>query len=99
MPITKSAKKALRQNIKRRKRNLLRKKKIKDLIKEIKDLVAEKKIEEAKKLLPQLYKALDKAAKVGTIKKNTAARKKSSCLLYTSPSPRDVEESRMPSSA
>ena len=24
---------------------------------------------------------------------------KSSCLLYTSPSPRDVEESRMPSSA
>ena len=26
-------------------------------------------------------------------------RKISSCLLYTSPSPRDVEESRMPSSA
>ena len=25
--------------------------------------------------------------------------KSSSCLLYTSPSPRDVEESRMPSSA
>ena len=25
--------------------------------------------------------------------------KKMSCLLYTSPSPRDVEESRMPSSA
>ena len=34
-------------------------------------------IEEAKKLLPQLYKLLDKAAKVGLIKKNTAARKKS----------------------
>ena len=28
-----------------------------------------------------------------------AAGKTSCCLLYTSPSPRDVEESRMPSSA
>jgi len=37
----------------------------------------QKKIEEAKKLLPKLYKALDKAAKVGLIKKNTASRKKS----------------------
>ena len=27
------------------------------------------------------------------------ARKNRDCLLYTSPSPRDVEESRMPSSA
>ena len=27
------------------------------------------------------------------------AKKELSCLLYTSPSPRDVEESRMPSSA
>jgi len=40
-------------------------------------LVLEKKIEEAKKLLPQVYKILDKSAKVGIIKKNTAARKKS----------------------
>ena len=28
-----------------------------------------------------------------------ARAKTSTCLLYTSPSPRDVEESRMPSSA
>ena len=76
-PITKSAKKALRQNIKRKKRNLQRKRKIKDLFKEVKGLVAEKKIDQAKKLLPSLYKALDKAAKNGTIKKNTANRKKS----------------------
>ena len=34
-------------------------------------------IEEAKKLLSRVYKLLDKAAKVGVIKKNTAARKKS----------------------
>lgn len=34
-------------------------------------------IEEAKKLLPQVYKVLDKAAKIGLIKKNTASRNKS----------------------
>jgi len=77
MPITKSAKKALRQNQKRRAKNLVYKKKMKNLIKEVRSLVSEKKIEEAKKLLPQIYKALDKSAKVGVIKKNTASRKKS----------------------
>lgn len=77
MPITKSAKKALRQNIRRRRGNLVYKKKMKDLIKEARTLVLEKKIEEAKKLLPQVYKILDKSAKVGVIKKNTAARNKS----------------------
>ncbi|PIV12896.1 MAG: 30S ribosomal protein S20 [Candidatus Nealsonbacteria bacterium CG03_land_8_20_14_0_80_36_12] len=77
MPITRSAKKALRQNIKRRKRNLIYKKKMKGLIKEVRKLALEKKVEEAKKLLPQIYKALDKAAKTRVIKKNTASRKKS----------------------
>jgi len=77
MAVTKSAKKALRQSIKRRKGNLQKKRKIKDLIKKLKNLASEKKIEEAKKLLPSLYKALDKAAKKGVIKKNLAARKKS----------------------
>jgi len=77
MPITKSAKKALRQSEKRRKRNLIYKEKIKELTKKVRSLATEKKIEEAKKILPQLYKILDKAAKVGVIKKNTASRKKS----------------------
>jgi len=77
MPITKSAKKAIRQNIRRRARNLVYKSRIKDLIKEIRVLITEKKIEEAKKILPQVYKILDKAAKVGVIKKNSATRKKS----------------------
>lgn len=77
MPITKSAKKALRQNVKRKTRNLVYRKKMKDLIKKVRSLVLEKKIEEAKKLLPKVYKILDKSAKVGVIKKNTAARKKS----------------------
>jgi len=77
MPITKSAKKALRQNTKRRTKNLVYKKKMRGLIKQVRTLVEEKKTEEAKKLLPQIYKILDKTAKVGIIKKNTAGRKKS----------------------
>lgn len=77
MPITKSAKKALRQSIKRKKLNLRKKKVLKNLLKKVKGLISEKKIEEAKKLLPQIYKTLDKTAKAGLIKKNTAGRKKS----------------------
>lgn len=77
MPITKSAKKALRQSLRKRAHNLFYKNKIKALFKEVRGLVLEKKIEEAKKLLPSLYKVLDKAAKEKVIKKNTAARKKS----------------------
>lgn len=77
MPIKKSAKKALRQNLKRRKRNLQRKRKIKELTKKVKLFASQKKIAEAQKILPSLYQALDKAAKVGTIKKGAASRKKS----------------------
>jgi small subunit ribosomal protein S20 len=77
MPITKSAKKALRQNKKRKKKNLQRKRGIKVIQKEVKKLASEKRFEEAKKLLPRLYKALDKGAKTGVIKKNTASRRKS----------------------
>jgi len=77
MPITKSAKKSLRQNIKRKRENRQKKDRVKEIIKEIKGLASQKKIKEARKLLPFLYKALDKAAKTGVIKKNTASRKKS----------------------
>ena len=77
MAITKSAKKALRQNSKRRKGNLVYKDKMKAIVKEVRALVAKNQIEEAKKLLPQIYKILDKTAKIGVIKKNSASRKKS----------------------
>ncbi len=77
MPITKSAKKALRQNKRRAVRNVKRKRKIKDLMKEVKKLISQNKVKEAKKLLPEIYKSLDKAAKTKVIKKNTASRKKS----------------------
>jgi small subunit ribosomal protein S20 len=77
MPIIKSAKKALRQSLKRREFNLSRKLAIKNVIRKIKKLKIEEKKEEAQKLIPQAYKAIDKAAKRGVIKKRTASRKKS----------------------
>lgn len=76
MPVTKSAQKALRKERRRRARNRVYKVKMKILIKEVRSLIAEKKTEEARNILPRLYKILDKSAKVGVIKKNTASRKK-----------------------
>ena len=76
MPITKSAKKALKQGLKRRERNRQKKAKMRGLIKQAKDFIQLKKNEEAKKLLPLIYKAIDKGVKTGILKKNTASRKK-----------------------
>lgn len=77
MPITKSAKKQLRQNPVKKEYNDLRKTEMKKLLKQALILVNEKKIDDLKKILPSLYKAIDKACKTGVIKKNNAARKKS----------------------
>ena len=77
MPITKSAKKALKQNRKKRVFNLKRIRKMRSLIKESNILIKDKKKEEALKILPETYKAIDRASKHGVIKKNTANRKKS----------------------
>ena len=80
MAITKSAKKAFRQSLKRKIRNLAYKDKIKSLLKKARTLISQKKIDDARVLIPQIYKALDKAAKKGVIKKNTAARGKGRIL-------------------
>ena len=77
MPIIKAAKKSLRQSKRRKARNIRKKDAVKDLVKKIKALLVQKKNEEAKKLLPAIYKALDKAAKTGVIKKSNASRRKS----------------------
>jgi small subunit ribosomal protein S20 len=77
MPITKSAKKALRQSIRRQQRNLERKAVLKTAIKEYKKLISANRFKEAQVYLPQLYKKLDKAAKTNLIKKNKASRLKS----------------------
>lgn len=76
MPITKAAKKALRQDSRRRTRNVAKKDQLKSLLKEVEDLVSQAKTGEAKKLLPKAYKLLDKAAKTNLMKKNTASRRK-----------------------
>jgi small subunit ribosomal protein S20 len=77
MPIKESAKKALRQAKKRRVLNLARQKAAKDIVKKIKKMAIAGQKDEAKKLMASAYQAIDKAAKRGVIKKNTAARKKS----------------------
>ena len=77
MPITSSAKKALRNSARKRVFNLARKTKVKNTLKEFKKLIADKKVAEAKALMPKVQKELDKAVKTGLIKKNNASRKKS----------------------
>lgn len=86
MPITDSAKKALRQSKTRRVKNLSRIRVYKSNVKEFRKLVKAGKFDDAKKLLPKVYKALDKAAKTGVIKKNKASRLKSrTSVLLASP--------------
>ncbi|KKW48417.1 MAG: 30S ribosomal protein S20 [Parcubacteria group bacterium GW2011_GWA1_59_11] len=77
MPITRSAKKALRQNVRHRELNLGRKKDLKTAVKAYRKLIAEKKTEEARAFLPKVYQVLDKTAKNNVIRKNTASRLKS----------------------
>jgi small subunit ribosomal protein S20 len=77
MPITKSAKKALRQNKTRRTRNVRKIVAYKASVKDFRKLVAAGKKDEAKKMLPKVYQILDKATKSGVIKKNKASRLKS----------------------
>lgn len=70
MPITASAKKAWRQNIKRRAVNVSKRKTLKEVIKNYKKLPSAE-------LLSSVYQKLDKAAKTNILKKNTASRLKS----------------------
>jgi ribosomal protein S20 len=77
MPITTSAKKALRAGAKKRSYNLRTKAAIDVPMKKFQKLVSEKKVKEAQALVPSLYKALDKGAKRKYIKAGAAARYKS----------------------
>jgi small subunit ribosomal protein S20 len=77
MPITKGAQKAHRASERKRIFNVRRKSTMKDVTKEVQKAVLDGDTKKAKELLPTAYKAIDKAAKRGVIKENTAARKKS----------------------
>jgi small subunit ribosomal protein S20 len=76
MAITKSAKKAHRASLKKHVFNVRRKRALVSTVKDTKKLIASSPAE-AEKSLAQAYQAIDKAAKRGIIKKNTASRKKS----------------------
>ena len=77
MPITTSAKKALRGSKRKKIVNDRRTKAMKDAIKKIEKLAKAGSKDEAKKALASAYQAIDKAAKINVINKNNAARKKS----------------------
>ncbi len=76
MPITSSAKKALRSSKRKRVFNVRRKDAVKGSIKELRKLAASGKKKEAEALLSIVFKVLDKAAKAHTIKKGNASRRK-----------------------
>ena len=72
-----SAKKRVRQSIKRRARNRHRKEQIKDTVKAYTAAVAGGTLDKAATLLNEAVKRLDKVAAKGTIHKNAAARRRS----------------------
>ena len=72
MPNKHSAEKALRQTKRHAIQNQIRRDNLKTAVKK---LLNSKTAADAKKLISEAQKALDKAAKAGVIKKNTAARR------------------------
>ena len=77
MANTRSAKKRIRQNEKRRLRNRLYRSRARTFIKKTRRLIEEGRLEEAEAMARQAIRALDKAAEKGIIHKNNAARRKS----------------------
>ena len=77
MAITANAKKAHRASLKKHVFNVRRKRVVTSTTKETRKLITAGQKSEAATSLSAAYKALDKAAKTGVIKKNTASRRKS----------------------
>ena len=77
MPNIKGAKKAHEASLRKKVFNDRRSRAMKNVVKEIRDLTNKKDSSGAETLISKAYKAIDKAAKGGIIKKNTASRKKS----------------------
>lgn len=75
MPITKSAKKAIRGSLRKKAFNDRRMRAMKDIIKKVEKLAKTNKADAAK-MLGSAFQAIDKAAKINVIKRNNAARKK-----------------------
>lgn len=77
MPKTKTAKKALRQNARRRVRNLSHTRTLREALKAYRTALAGGKKEEITSALSRAYQVLDKLAKTGVIKPGKASRTKS----------------------
>ena len=77
MPITKSAKKALRNSGRKRVFNLKKKDLVNKAVKNLKALVLKKDVKGATEYMKSVQKALDKSVKTGLLKLNTASTKKS----------------------
>ena len=82
MAITSSAKRAIRVSERKAVFNARRMNTMRDDIKSLKKLSLAKDFKAAEKALSGVYQAIDKAAKRGVIKKNTAARKKSRIVAF-----------------
>jgi len=82
MPVTKTAKRALRTSMLNKAINDRTKKALKEEVKKVVKLVKTD-IKEAKKELSKAYSLIDKAAKKGVIKKNNASRKKAQLSKMT----------------
>jgi small subunit ribosomal protein S20 len=82
MPITQSAKKAIRGSLRKKAYNDRHKRAMKEVIKKIEKLAKTDK-KEALKMLSSAFAIIDKASKKGVIKKNNAARKKSRLYRVT----------------
>lgn len=72
-----TTKKALRQSKKRHDRNKANRTRLKTQLKKVRSAAEAGHQSEVKKLLPETYSVIDKSAKKGIIRKNTAARYKS----------------------
>lgn len=77
MPNTKSAKKRMRQNLKRYLRNKMHKSRMKTFIKKTRKAIEAGDLELARELFRQTMSVIDKTAQKGVIHKNKAARLKS----------------------
>ena len=77
MPHHKSAKKRVRQTIRRTERNRSQNSEMKTFVKKIKSAITEKNKEEALKNLPIVQSLLDRLAKRGILKTETASRRNS----------------------
>lgn len=82
MPVTKTAKRALRVSVNKKAINDRTKKVLKEEIKKVTKLAKTDK-KTAKAELSKAYSVIDKAAKRGVIKKNNASRKKAQLSKMT----------------